>query len=281
MDFMKWLLELILNSMCGPDAFNGMYETLSVNLFSSGGRFAPVLSLIRALYNIAMPIGVMLVVIYFTIALIDSLACETFTWERMAKQFVQLIVAKFLMENGFEILELIFGVGMQILSRFSAVSGTDVAGLTIDIDLMITNFRDSLGFLGKSEMIASFIMLVMLLIPFALSWIMNLCVSIICYSRVIMIYVKAAFAPIALSDFFYTGLQGGGWKYLKDFLATALQGAIILVVAMIYAKLFQTITADSGWHIIKFLGTYLAFYASAIMLMFKSLPLAEKLVGVN
>lgn len=275
------MLESMLNDICGSDLVTSIYDTLSVNLFSSGGKYAAVLSVIRSLYNIALPIGVMLMFIYFMLALVDKLSSESFTWEHLWRQLALLLATKYLMEHAFELLELLFGVGMAILGKFSSVSGTSISAVAIDADTIISEFRNSLGVLGSIKWIGNIILFVYLLIPWMFRWVMGLCVTIICYSRVIEIYVRAAFAPIALSDFFHSGLQSGGWKYLKNFLAVSLQGAIILVIAIIYSGLFQTITVSYGGNIFGFIGAYLAFYASAVMLMFKSLSLAKDLVGTN
>lgn len=275
------MLEGMLNDICGPDLFSSIYDTLSVNLFSSGGKFSAILSVIRTIYNTLMPIGVMLMFIYFMLALVDKLSSENFTWEHLWRQLAMLLAAKYLMEHGFELLELLSGIGISIMGKISGINGAGVSATAIDAEAMISQFRDSIGVLGYIEWIGNIVMFIYLLIPWVISWIIGLCVNIICYSRVIEIYVRAAFAPIALSDFFHSGLQGGGWKYLKNFLAASLQGAIILVIAIIYSGLFQAITIDDDGNIFRFLGAYLAFYASAIMLMFKSLPLAKDLVGTN
>lgn len=275
------MLEDMINDICGPDIFSSIYETLSVNLFSSGGKYSMVLSVIRIVYNIIMPIGVYLMFIYFLIALVDKLSSDTFTWEQLWRQFALLLGAKILMENGFQLLETLFGIGMAILAKISAAASTDIAEVTVDAAEMIAGFRDSIGIAGNIPFIRDVIMIVFLLLPWALAWLMKLLVSVICYSRVIEIYIKAAFSPVALSDFMHSGFQGSGWKWLKSFFASCLQGAIIFLIAVIFSALFQTITADSGWNIFKFLGTYLAFYASAVMLMFKTLPLAKEIVGAT
>jgi len=276
-----YMLEAMLTDICGPDIFSSIYDTLSVNLFSAGGKYGAVLSVIRSLYNIAMPIGVMLMFIYFMLALVDKLSSETFTWEHLWRQLALLLATKYLMEHGFELLELLFNIGMSALASVSHIGSANVSAVTFDAAQIIEDFKASLNLSGIMKIFDGIIMFIYLLIPWVLSWLMRLFISIICYSRVIEIYVRAAFAPVALSDFFHSGLQGGGWKYLKNFLAVSLQGAIILVIAIIYSSLFQSITIDATTGIFAFIGACLAFYASAVLLMFKSLPLAKDLVGTN
>lgn len=69
---MEGILESMLNQICGADLFESIYETLAINLFSSGGAYSGVYSAVRSLYNSIMPIGVMMMFIYFMIALVDK-----------------------------------------------------------------------------------------------------------------------------------------------------------------------------------------------------------------
>lgn len=276
------MLENMLKDICGPDIFSSIYDTLSVNLFSSSGKFSIVLDAIRMLYNVVMPIGVFVMFIYFIVSLEDTLASENFTWEQLWKKLAMLLVAKIVMEHGFELMELLFNVGMAIAAKINnAVVGEDIQELTFDAKAMIESFRAELGMTGLLKVLADIILFIYLLLPWLLSWLMRLAISLICYSRVIEIYVRAVMAPIALSDFYHGGLQSTGWRFLKSFFAVSLQGATILLISIIFSLLMRTITAADASHPMAFIGSYLAFYGSAVMLMFKSLPLTKELVGVN
>lgn len=275
------MLESMLEQICGPDLFTDIYDTLSVNLFSAGGKFSAALSVVRGIYNMAMPIGVMLMFIYFLIALIDKVTSENFTWEALWRQLAMLLASKVILEHGFELLELLSGIGMSAMHMVSSAGSAAVTSGVLDYAAIIDDFEASLHLTGFFEWLGDFFIFIFLLVPFLGSWLMKIFVSVICYSRVIEIYVRAAFAPIALSDFFHSGFNGAGWKFLKNFLASCLQGAIILVIAIVYSGIFAQITYDATWNIFKFLGVFLAVYASAVMLMFKSLSLAKDLVGTN
>lgn len=50
---------------------------------------------------------------------------------------------------------------------------------------------------------------------------------------------------------------------------------------MIYSALFKGLILDQTDNLLLFLGKYIIIYASAVMLMFKSLPLSKELVGVS
>lgn len=274
MDFLGGMLK----DICGSDIFSSIYETLSQNLFGAGD-YSAALNVVKTLNNAIIPLALMLMFIYFMIAVVDKLSSENFTWEQLWRQMAMLLAAKYLMEHGFELLEIFFNIGMALAAKFDGLGSTLVAEAALDTEALIEGFHDSIGsFLP--DFIVKIIMFIYLLIPWLFSWIMRLCVGVICYSRVIEIYARATFAPVAIADFFHSGLHGSGFRFLKSFLAVSLQGAMILVIAMIFSSLFGSITVNEA-NLFKFIGKYLAFYAAALMMMFKSLSLTKEVIGVN
>lgn len=273
------MLEGMLNDICGSDIFSSIYDTISINLFSSDGAYSNALNAVKILHETIKPVALMLMFIYFMIAVVDKCSSENFSWEQLWRQMAMLLVSKYLIEHGFEILKTLFDIGMVLAAEISNAVNTDVGKATIDAEKLIENFMKSWGD-WMPEFFMKFVMVVFLLIPWLFSWVMRLCVSIICYSRVIEIYARATFAPVAISDFFHSGLQGSGWRFLKNFLAVCLQGGMILVIAVIYSKIFDALTFTDA-NLFTFIGKYLAFYASAIMLMFKSLSLTKEILGTG
>lgn len=274
----------MINDICGQDIFNSIFETLTVNLFSSDGKYSDALAMARGLHrSVIMPLALMLMFIYFMLAIVDKLSQENFTWEQLWRQLAMLLVSKYLIEHGFEILDLMFDIGMDFAAQIQAWTGYD-GDSSEDITQakeLIESFRAGLGLDGVfTSWLGDLLMFIYLFIPWLGSWIMRLCINIICYTRVIEIYWRATFAPIALADFFHSGLQGTGWRSLKSFLAVCLQGGAMLVIAVIFSALTGQIVADDQ-NLFTFIGAYLAFAASAVMLMFKSLSLTKEIIGVN
>lgn len=273
------MLENMLKDICGADLFASIYETLSINLFSPDGKYAMILDAVQTLYNVIMPIGVMVMFVYFLVNLEKSCTDESFTWEKLWYQFAMLLAAKFIMEHGFEILQLLFNIGLAITAKINnAISSTNPE-VTFDAAKMIEDFKAEWGFNGMLSFLSTAFLFCFLLLPWLMSWLMGLFVNLICYSRVIEIYVRAVMAPIALSDFYHSGFQSTGWKFLKGFFAIALQGALILVISVIFSLMLQAILITDARNMWTFIGSYLAFYGASCMLMFKSLQLTKELVG--
>ena len=277
------MIDGMLEDLCGKDLFTGIWQTLKINLFSADGDYAVALGIVESIYSsIIQPLAIMLMIIYFMLAIGDKLSSENFTWQQMGRQMAMFLASFYLINHGFEILELLFQLGLILTTNvYSAVQDDLLASDQLNnVKTVIETFK---GTIKVPNFLKDIVLFVYLLIPWALSWIMGLAVKIICYTRIIEIYVRATFAPVALSDFFHSGLQGAGWRFLKSFLAVCLQGALILVITTIYSALFNVVAgaADPGWSLFKFLGVYLALMASACMLMFKSLSLSKELLGIN
>lgn len=272
----------MLEDICGTDLLQSILEVLKHDLFSQNGDYAKVLDIIEPIYSVIQTTAIMLVFVYFCIAIVDKMSSESFTPEQMIRQIALLFVSKFLIDYGMDLMILLFDIGLTLLSDVAAkIPSTTTTLSSAEAKRMLDEFEASLGVSGVLKILKGVIVFVWLLIPWALSWIMGLCVKIIMYSRVIEIYVRAVFSPLALADFYQGGLQSAGFRFLRSFLAVAIQGTIILVIAAIYSALFTTVVSSAGLNFFSFIGLYLAFLASSIMLMFKSLSVAKELTGAG
>ena len=275
---MDALLTAMINRIAGSSIFDGMIGILTKDPFTAYGE--DVAKIINNLYNAVMSAAMMLIFIYFLIAIVDKMTSENFTWEQLWKQMAMLLAAKLVVEHGLEIMQLMSQVGVELVT---IVQGEGLGDLNqaLDAKAVIKNFKDGLSS-SILKLLSDILLLLYLALPWVLSWIMSLCVKIICYTRLIEIYVRACFAPLALSDFFKNGFQGGGWRYLKSFLAVCIQGAVILAIAVLYSKLLGSImvTPDET-NVFEFSGISLAIGASAVMLMFRSLGICKEILGVN
>ena len=275
-------VERLFGTIFEINIFNSIAEKLSENLFSSSGKFGPMLGAVQSCYNMVYPIAVMLIFIYFIVAMIDKVASETFTPEQAWKTFALLLGTKVLIEHGFELIQLLFNIGLSISAQFANLrnSGADFVVTEEQIKELVENAKDNITFLPK--FMRGFILWIAVCPLALIPNLMNLGVSVIVYSRIIEIYLRAVYMPVALADVFHGGLQSGGWRALRSFLAVSLQGATILVISIIYGQLAASMVNHYGatgefW---PFMGGTIAIQASALMLMFKSLNLTKEVLGV-
>lgn len=271
---MKDILISMIESVCGKDLFAGIKGILTVDPFTKYSRAAAI---VTSLYDAVITIAMMLVFIYFITAIVDKMTSENFQWEQFWRQLAMFLAAKVFIEHGLDIMKLMSAMGSEMVGM---VNGSTTFSSALDAEAIMNDFLNGLS--GVLKIIGPALLFGYLLIPFLLSWVMGIMVKVICYSRLIEILIRAAFAPIALSDFFKNGFQGGGWRWLKSFLAVCMQGAVIFGIAVLFSALLgDFIGAANGKDFFAFTGIYFAVGCSAIMLMFRSLSLCKELVGVN
>lgn len=292
-----WGLDFIFEEMyeqiCGSGLYNDAKEILSQNLFSSTGKYASMLDLVNLVYDAVMTVALMLVFIYFILAMVEKLSSETFTWEHFIKQLALLLVSKFVLENGMVIIEYCFDLGLGLFNEITAVLDNQEAfqnSSLFETNTSYDAFKDLMGVGDGSvvgfikQLFLPLIMLIVLILPWLISFIGELLMKLVMYSRVIDIYLRAMAAPIAFADFYHGGLQSAGFRYLKNFLAVGIQGALIMMIVAIYSLLVATVVPtgfDSLATFFGFWGIYASVMAAAVMLMFKSMSLAKEIVGVG
>lgn len=281
------MIEWMFKQVFGASIFESVYSHLSINLFDTAGQYKSALQVVTSLYDtIITPVALSLLCIYFMIGMVDKLTSEHFTWDQALRQFCMLLAGFALIDYGLDIMNWLFKIGLLLTQDIHGTVSSDGGTVSEEtIKALYNTFltETELTQIKIFEFVNTMYRFVYLIIPFIISWAINIVVMIVVYSRVIEIYARAVFAPIAFSDFFQNGLHGGGWRYLKSFLAVALQGALILIITTIFAKLSQVLFGNfnDGIGYWAAMGQHLAFLISACMLMLKSLSLSKEIVGVQ
>ena len=281
------MAEDMLDFIFGNTMFDAFLNWLSWDLFGSGGegKFTGALSnLVNSVHDsVIQPFAVMLMFIYFMIAIVDKLSSENFTWEELWRLMAKFIVAKLLIDHGLELLQLIYSLGISLLLEIPAMAPEAVE---YDSAAMIESFKENLDMDSgvMLKFLGEILCLIFLMIPWLFSIILVICMMLIVLSRTYEIYLRALFIPIAISDFFHAGLNGSGWQYIKTFMAISLQCVLILLIYSFHATVTHSMLGEMmNWSLdmIALCFYYLGFSAAAISLMFKTLSLSKEIVGVH
>ena len=267
--------QKMFQEIFGSGAFDSIAKVLKLNPSSelSTAWFA-----IETIYNnVMVPIALGLMIIWFLVKFMEKSTQDQLTYEQVLMLFIKLLAAKFLIDYGLEIFTKLWSLGISLIDEVAgAFEKTDKVSFDIkDLWQKFTGEKwdAKLGF-GQSLGVWA-----QLLLPWLASKISIACVYFICYSRVIEMLVRMAGAPIALSDFMSEGLQGAGWRYLKNFLAICLQGIIIISISKLYGIVMYDVflTPPEGAWSVMLMQLSISF--AAIALMFKSLTLSKELLG--
>lgn len=239
--------------------------------------------------KVALPAGIMLMVIYFVMnlqgSIIEGVDQGIRAWFR---PLVGLIIGIAVMSYGKELFVYIFELGHAMINALIANIGS-AGSVSLDAKLEVMNnlagttlvgLEDGVFVqVGKIGMIDGIGLGIELLLPYIVSLIINIAITFIFYGRLINMYVRFAVAPIGLSDMFVKGQQSAGFRYIKSFLALALQGFLMIAVSVIY-EFIQVSIFDAGiltfGGLIGFLGLAVAY----LSLLAQTGTIAKELVGV-
>lgn len=123
-------------------------------------------------------------------------------------------------------------------SDFAITSGS--AGYTLTLD----DFTGDPGLIfGPIDWMKAFAVLV---IPWIFSLIMTVVAKFICYTIIIEIALRLAFAPLAVADIYGEGLRSPGMRYIKRYIATFLKAAVALAAAALVNVFITSIASVTG-----------------------------------
>lgn len=202
----------------------------------NSGTFATLWNLAEVLYNVMIPIGIILASVYVFIELGDKVASDNATPETIVRAFLKIVLATFFIENGFLVCTFIATAATAVFDEIAKTNVIDATGC------LYADFPNKDFVKGMAKMSDLFL-------PWLIMLFTKFIISIMCWARVLDITVKIILAPIGMSDITVTGTKGSGWGFFKKLAGSALQGAIMIAIVKSYAVVLQVIgemTAMSG-----------------------------------
>ena len=282
MFYLREKIQDMLTDLFAGGVFDDVGSVLSLN--PSTGIYETVWNVAVAIYDgVCVPIGTALVLIYFLVNIIEKVTQQNFDLEYVIKSLLKLFVGLYLIQNGLSLMTTIYSLSFSFLNE--VVSNSISQG-----ELQITaqtafkqltgeewNQTASWGFIKSFNHTWDYITI---FIPWLGIMVLKIVVRFVCYTRLIEFYIKTATAPIALSDFFTEGMHSNGWKFIKGYIAIALQAGVIMLATVIFNALSAGIyTSGEGWW--AFIIKYLALGFATVGVMLKSLSLTKEIVGAN
>ena len=237
------------------------------------------IGMISAPYNAIKAVGVAILTLYFLIELADKTSHENFTVEHFIRMFIKYIIGYELIRNGLSIFKKIVQFSNSLTSEISLESAD--GAVNEKLIEAITDLADGI-FTGIGCM-------AMLLLPAIITAGLGIFLSLIFISRVIEMSVRMMFAPIACADIFSEGTRGGGFRYIKKFVAIGIQPAIIVGVYLMASKIsislggVKTIQGggtDAFLQLLKVTSNQLLMNIVGVTLAFKAQGIANDILGI-
>lgn len=249
-------------------------DTLNVTLGKdmkeviTGNTTTDMMKSMKPVYtDIVSPVGEALIVLFFLIELIDKTTKDNFSVEYFFKLMLKVVIAKFLIENGWDILTGCINVGSNLAGAITS----DPKGLTSKSKVLDQYAKE----IQETNTIGNLGMIIQWFLPWVFAWISKMICIVICWGRMIELGVRAVTAPISMADIFQDGTHSGGFRYLRKFLGVCLQAAVIMIVIQVSGIIQGLIIGKDTVTMFKAVVVGL----STCMLVVRSQQFASDLVG--
>lgn len=284
-------VEYITNKGWFKEGVNGMLNDLNGNKgmnadIEANAIFAPGSSLrniwienqdvLKKMYNIVFGYGLALSLVFFILYLTGEASEGRWNIDIFVKACIMLVVSAWIMAHGFDLICNFIDLGTAMgRSIMNSEASKEVPTAIVDQGF-VDRLNSANGKLWGT--IANVSGWFQLIFPWVLNNILLLYIQVQVYMRMIELFIRAFFAPLALGDMYSGGPNPTGMRYLRSFLACALQGVIIIGTLYVYRMVGSGISSTDGFF--GFAGN-LAILAAAAGFIGKSSSFAKEICGVG
>ena len=274
---MKELMNALINMIFGTGAsiqikeINDKYTTILTN--NQGVLSGP--------YNTMKTLGVSLLTLYFLIELAEKTSHDNFTIEHFVRMFIKFII-------GYELIS----KGLSLFTKFISLTNavTNDISTSINVEETSNGYEAFVAAVDKMcdgnfvmEFLAPLPVILLLMVPALIMMLFSIILQVLFASRIVEMMVRVMFAPIACADIYSEGTRGGGFRYIKKFIALGLQSAVIIAVFIGVSKLSVGSLATKGLSYPKLLGMasqQIVYQAVGVTVAMKAQNVANDIMGV-
>ena len=274
------LVSGVMNNLTGLfDATNQKVQEISTQVGTTPQAWnGSIFNMIRNLSDSVMiPIAGLILAFVMTLELIQLIVDrnnmnDVDTWMFFRWAF-KSAAAVLIVTNTWNIVMGVFDLSQTIVNR---ASGVIVGNTAINFDSLIPDLEARLEAMEIGPLLGLWFQSLFVGIC---TWALSVCIFIICYGRMIEIYLVASVAPIPMATMMGKEWGGMGQNYLRSLLALGFQAFLIMVCVGIYAVLVQNIAVTGD--ITSAIWTCMGYTVLLCFSLFKTGSLAKSVFGAH
>ena len=274
------LVSGVMNNLTGLfDATNQKVQEISSQVGTTPQAWnGSIFNMIRNLSDSVMvPIAGLILAFVMTLELIQLIVdrnnmndVDTWLFFRWAFKSAAAVL---IVTNTWNIVMGVFDLSQTIVNR---ASGVIVGNTAIDFDSLIPDLEARLEAMDIGPLLGLWFQSLFVGIC---TWALSVCIFIICYGRMIEIYLVASVAPIPMATMMGKEWGGMGQNYLRSLLALGFQAFLIMVCVGIYAVLVQNIAVTGD--ITSAIWTCMGYTVLLCFSLFKTGSLAKSVFSAH
>ena len=278
----EWLKELLAGAIASN--LTGMVDSVNTKVGDIAGRVGQtpqgwnsgIFSMIQNLSNnVILPIAGIILALVMTMEFIriimDKNNMHDFdTWSILMWVF-KTACAILIVSNTWNIVMAVFDVSQTVVNNAAGM----IVGNT-DIELVTEGLEETLMAMELSSLIGLWFQSMIVGVTMH---ILSIIIMLICFGRMIEIYLVTSVAPIPMSTMMNHEWSQMGQNYLRSLFALAFQGFLIIVCVAIYAVLVQNMVVESD--IYMAIWTVMGYTVLLCFTLFKTSSLAKSVFNAH
>ena len=278
----EWLKELLAGAIASN--LTGMVESVNTKVGDiaaqvgqtpqgwNGGIFHMIQNLSN---NVILPIAGIILALVMTMEFIriimDKNNMHDFdTWSILMWVF-KTACAILIVSNTWNIVMAVFDVSQTVVNNAAGM----IVGNT-DIELVTEGLEETLMAMELSSLIGLWFQSMIVGVTMH---ILSIIIMLICFGRMIEIYLVTSVAPIPMATMMNHEWSQMGQNYLRSLFALAFQGFLIIVCVAIYAVLVQNMVVESD--ISMAIWTVMGYTVLLCFTLFKTSSLAKSVFNAH
>lgn len=278
----EWLKELLAGAIASNltgmvDSVNTKVGDIAVQVGQTPqGWNSGIFSMIQNLSNnVILPIAGIILALVMTMEFIriimDKNNMNDFdTWSILMWVF-KTACAILIVSNTWNIVMAVFDVSQTVVNNAAGM----IVGNT-DIELVTEGLEETLMAMELSSLIGLWFQSMIVGVTMH---ILSIIIMLICFGRMIEIYLVTSVAPIPMSTMMNHEWSQMGQNYLRSLFALAFQGFLIIVCVAIYAVLVQNMVVESD--ISMAIWTVMGYTVLLCFTLFKTSSLAKSVFNAH
>lgn len=278
----EWLKELLAGAIASNltgmvDSVNTKVGDIAVQVGQTPqGWNSGIFSMIQNLSNnVILPIAGIILALVMTMEFIriimDKNNMHDFdTWSILMWVF-KTACAILIVSNTWNIVMAVFDVSQTVVNNAAGI----IVGNT-DIELVTEGLEETLMAMELSSLIGLWFQSMIVGVTMH---ILSIIIMLICFGRMIEIYLVTSVAPIPMATMMNHEWSQMGQNYLRSLFALAFQGFLIIVCVAIYAVLVQNMVVESD--ISMAIWTVMGYTVLLCFTLFKTSSLAKSVFNAH
>ena len=280
----EWLRTLLVSGIMSnlTGLFDGLNEKVSeiaANVGTTPQAWnGNVFNMIRSLSdNVVVPIaGIILtfVMVYELIQMViernNMHDLDTFF---LFKWIFKTFFAVLIVSNTWNIVMGVFDLAQNVVNN---AAGVIIGDTTLSVDDVVVDLEARLMDMDVGALFGLWFQSMLMGL---ISWAMSICIFVICYGRMIEIYLITSLAPIPAATVGNREWGQMGQNYLKSLFALGFQAFLMIVCVAIYAVLVRTIAVDAD--VTKAVWTCIGYSVLLCFSLFKTSSLSKSVFGAH